>query len=53
MQFQLLVLSRSILLNMVLFSPEKVLHLVEMTLDLNIELLEVTIVKGGVDGIWK
>jgi hypothetical protein len=38
---------------MVLFSLEKVLHLVEMTLDLNIELLDLTIVTGGVGGIWK
>ena len=41
-QFQLLVLSWSILLNTVLFSLEKVLHPVEVTLDLNIELSEVT-----------
>ena len=43
-QFQLLVLSWSIWLNTVLFSLEKVLtvlHLVEMTLDLNIKLSEV------------
>ena len=44
-QFQLLVLSWSIWLNMVLFSLETVLtvlHLVEVTLDLNVELSEVT-----------
>ena len=44
-QFQLLVLSWSIWLNTVLFSLEKVLtvlHLVEVTLDLNVELSEVT-----------
>ena len=44
-QFQLLVLSWSIWLNTVLFSIEKVLtvlHLVEVTLDLNVELSEVT-----------
>ena len=44
-QFQLLLLSWSIWLNTVLFSLEKVLtvlHLVEVTLDLNVELSEVT-----------
>ena len=44
-RIQLLVLSWSILLNTVLFSLEKVLtvlHLVEVTLDLNVELSEVT-----------
>ena len=44
-QFQLLVLSWSILLNTVLFSIKMVLHHVEVevTLDLNIELSEVTL----------
>ena len=41
-QFQLLVLSWRILLNTVLFNLEKVLHPVEVTLDLIIELSEVT-----------
>jgi hypothetical protein len=45
-QFQLLVLiSWSVLLNMVIFSLE-ILHHVEVTLDLNIELSEVTPLKG-------
>jgi hypothetical protein len=35
------------------FSLKKVLHPVEGTLDLNIELSEVTPVKGGGEGVWK
>jgi hypothetical protein len=45
-QLQLPVLSWSISLNMVFFSLEKVLHHVEVTLYLNIELSEVIPLKG-------
>jgi hypothetical protein len=52
-QFQLLVLSWSILLSMVLFSLENVLRPVEVTLDLNIEPLKVTTVEGEGKGFGR